>query len=193
VTKPLFPLGHGLLYRNSSHVAQVNEDPRVDLAAHDHANTFIRRGVLPAPWYLATDGMVTARAVDISAQEDARQFSWKGAGRVSVEGVPVDLSASLAAGADLLIDWRIDALPDPAARLALGGGALEVAALIGAVPAGTLLETRIPLRCFAEAGAKLSAVGNPLLIQAGAGFVATLRNVRVAEGTGVSACPKAAR
>ena len=48
---------------------------------------------------------------------------------------------------------------------------------------------RIPLRCFADAGAKFDAVTQPLQIGAGAGFVATLRGAAI-EGTGETiACP----
>jgi beta-glucosidase len=193
VKAPLFPVGYGLDYRSAGASVRFNEDPRLDLSALDNSRTFFRRGMPPAPWYLATNGMVQARAVDVSAQEDARRFSWGGTGRLSVEGPLVDLSSQLAAGADLLLDWRIDAAPGSAVRLALGGMTVDMTSTLAAVAKGAMIETRVPLRCFAAAGANLSQVGNPLVIEADQGFVMTIRNAYVTAGAGASACPGAGR
>lgn len=193
VKAALFPVGHGLDYRRGGSSVRFNEDPRLDLSALDNAGTFFRRGVSPAPWYLATNGMVLARAIDVSAQEDARQFSWSGTGRLSVEGPVVDLSPQLSAGADLVLDWRIDAAPGSAVRLALGGAVLDLTSTLAPLAKGAMTETRIPLRCFAAAGANLSQVGNPLVIEANQGFVMTIRNAYVTSAAGASACPGAGR
>jgi beta-glucosidase len=66
---------------------------------------------------------------------------------------------------------------------------LDIGSLAAASPAGTILRTQIPLRCFAQAGAKLNAVGVPLRLAAPKGFVATLRNVRVEAAEGPASCP----
>jgi len=92
IETPLFPVGHGLDYGTATPLARVNEDPRVNLAAFDNSTTFVKRGTVPAPWFLAVDGLVAARAVDLSAQEDARQFTWNGTGKFSIEGPAVSLA-----------------------------------------------------------------------------------------------------
>jgi len=189
----LFPIGYGLDYTSSSRLGPVNEDPKVDLAAYENSTTFFRRGQAPAPWYLATDGMVETRAVDLSAQEDARRFDWKGPGKFSVEGPPVSLATQAKAGASLVLDWRVDRRNTDSVKLALGGGTLDIAKLVNAAPLGAVIETRIPLRCFGEAGADLAVVGAPLRFDASAGFGATIRTVRVAEGAAEQACPAPAR
>lgn len=191
VAAPLFPRGFGLSYRNAHRIGRVNEDPRVNIAAFESANTFIRRGAIPAPWYLASDGMVSVHAVDLGAQEDARQFSWVGPGKVSIEGPPIDLSNAAKSGSALVLDWRIDNRGTTPVKLTLGGGALVLTSLIGAEPEGQVIETRIPLRCFAEAGANLGVVGGPLRIDAGAGFAATLRTASVVAGQASDHCPAA--
>ncbi|MGL6042652.1 MAG: glycoside hydrolase family 3 C-terminal domain-containing protein, partial [Sandaracinobacteroides sp.] len=193
VAAPLFPVGFGLSYAHSGRLGPVNEDPKIDLRAFDNRSIFFRRGVAPAPWFLASDGVVSARAVDLSAQEDARQFSWTGRGKFSLEGTPVDLTSEARAGASLLLDWRVDSRNAAPVRLSLGGAALDITGLVAAAPLGAVTETRIPLRCFAAAGAKLSAVGAPLQIDANTGFTATIRNARIAEGAGQTACPAKAR
>ncbi len=190
---PLFPLGYGLSYRNPRALGRVNEDPRLDLSAYDTSSIFFQRGKAPAPWHLSSDGAVAARGVDVSAQEDARQFTWNGAGRLAIEGPEVNLSAKAASEGSLLIEWRIDRLGTGPVRLTLGGGTLDLGPTVKGAKPGTVIETRIALKCFAGAGAKLDKVGQPVRIDAGSGYVFTLRNVRVDGAKAGGACPAAVR
>lgn len=189
VTSPLFRVGYGLDYRHPARLGQVSEDPRIDLAAFDNPTTFVRRGIVPAPWYLATDGVIAAHAVDLSAQEDARQFSWGGTGKISIEGPPINLARRAEGGAVLSFDWRIDQRTAAPVQLALGDKPLDLSAVIAAAPLGKVIETRIPLRCFASAGADLTKVGAPLRLLAGAGLSVTIRGVAVADGKDDEPCP----
>ena len=189
VVAPLFGTGYGLSYKRSKQIGRLSEDPKLDLAAFETATTFFRRGVVPAPWYLATDGVIFARPVDLSAQEDARQFSWTGPGKLTVEGPPLDLAKQAEAGAALVIEWRIDGRDGSPVRLALGGGTLDIGGLVGSAATGSVIETRIPLRCFAQAGANLTAVGGPLRLDAKAGFAATIRSARIDIVKEPPACP----
>ena len=193
VTAPLFPVGYGLAFASNTRLGRVNEDPRLDLAAFDNSVTFVRRGIVPAPWYLAADGTVGTRLVDLSAQEDARQFIWSGPGKFSVEGAPVSLAKQAEAGAALALEWRIDQRNGAPVRLALGGGALDLTHLVAAAPLGAVIETRIPLRCFADAGATLAAVGGPLRIDAEAGLAVTIRSARVTDSRDQRDCPPVSR
>jgi beta-glucosidase len=167
----------------------VSENPRLDLAAFDATATFIRRGVVPVPWSLAADGVVTARAVNLSAQDDAGKFKWNGTGAMAVIGPPVDLTKQAAAGADLLLDWRIGQRGNTPVRLTMGGATLDFSSVVQSRPQATAGETRIPLACFAKAGANFAAVGGPLRIEAGPGFGLTIRTARVAEGKPGTTCP----
>lgn len=184
---PLWQTGHGLSYAAPATVGRLNEDPGLDLASFDTANTFFRRGVVPAPWYLAIDGVVSARAVDISAQEDARQFSWSGSGKFSVEGPPINL-ASLQDGA-LVFDWRLDRRGAAPVHLTLGGGRLDISALLDASRPGEVIQTRIPLRCFAAAGGTLLSVGAPLRIDGGPGLSLSIRSVHADSSHSGGDCP----
>ncbi|MCZ8320876.1 MAG: glycoside hydrolase family 3 N-terminal domain-containing protein [Novosphingobium sp.] len=186
---PLFRSGYGLDYTRQVRLGRLNEDPRLVLAAYDTTTSFMRRGVVPAPWYLAADGAVSNRAIDLSAQEDARQFTWTGAGRFSIIGTPVDLAGRGAEGAVLVLDWRIDSHSGAPVKIALGGGALDIGGLVIAASPGRAIETRIPLRCFVRAGANLASVGGPLQIEASTGLTVTIRTVRIEEGKGSDTCP----
>lgn len=189
IVAPLFARGYGLNYASTAELSSVNTDPRVDLASLDDHGVFVRKGTVPAPWFLAMDGTVSARGVDLTAQEDGRQFVWSGPGKISVEGTPVDLAEKAARDGALLLEWRIDRAPPGSLNVALGGGVVDVADIARASAPGQLVETLIPLRCFATAGAKLDAVGAPLRIDAGSGFAVTIRTARISEGSGDQSCP----
>lgn len=190
---PQFPLGYGLRYGAATQLGPVNADPRVDLSAFDNAAAFFVRGKTLAPWHLSTDGSIGVRAVDLSAQEDARQFSWNGPGALAIEGTPVNLEQRAAQDAALLLDWRVDRPGTGPVHLSLGGVALDLTPLVRRSRLGTIGEARIPLRCFKLAGANLAAVGQPLRIKAGSGFVVSLRNVRIDPAQGQAVCPAAVR
>lgn len=190
VTAPLFAAGYGLDYSSAGKLGPVNEDPRLDLSASDARTTFIRRGAVPAPWYLAADGAVEVRAVDLSAQEDARRFTWNAPGRLSIEGPTVNLTDMAKSGGVLVLDWRVDKRGGLPARISLGGGTLDLSGIVRTAPK-TEFETQIPLRCFVRAGANLAEVGGALRIEASAGLTVTIRGARVAKAKGkrALACP----
>jgi beta-glucosidase len=52
--------------------------------------------------------------------------------------------------------------------------------------------TRIPLRCFKDAGGNLAAVGTPLRMRAGKGLVVTIRNIRLDSAGLPVPCPATA-
>ena len=189
VDTPLFPLGYGLDYSQSNKLAPVNEDPRVDLSSLTIATQYFVRGKVPAPWNLQMDGSISARAVDMSAQEDARQFTWNADGTFVVNGPAVDLSKPLKEDWSLLIDWRIDQPATGPVMLSFGGAALDIKPTMRALPTGVPTQTRIPLRCFAAAGAKLDVVGSPIRMQAAKGLVATIRNVHIETTKKGASCP----
>jgi len=191
LANPLFTVGYGLDYASKATLGPVNERPGLDLAAFNNSQVFFRRGSVPAPWYLAADGMVAVRAVDVSAQEDARQFRWSGPGKFSVEGPEVDVSKN--AGAALALEWRIDSPGSSPVRLSLGGAALDIRPMLAALPKTALVKTHIPLRCFAAAGADLKAVGGPVQISADAGLVLTIRSASIAEKSDTNTCPPRAK
>jgi beta-glucosidase len=189
VVTPLFPAGFGLDYAHPAAAVAANEDPRVALAPPTSEAAYLVRGKIPDPWRLGLDSAVVARSVDLSAQEDARQFTWTGPGAFAIDGPPVNLTRQLDESFVLLLDWRIDhAVPGPI-LVSFGGGSIDIGDSIRAAEPGKIIQTRIPLHCFRDAGANLAAVGSPLKVTAPAGFAMTLRTAR-AEAIGMTMpCP----
>lgn len=193
MNSPLFPAGYGLDYTRTVTLPPVNEDPRVDLAASASEDTYMTRGKVPTPWRLGLDSSVQGRAIDISAQEDARQFTWADRGSIAIDGPSVNLSRQVGGGFELQLDWRIDARPADTVTIAFAGGTLDISGLVRSATLGTPMETRIPLSCFRDAGGVFNAVGTPLRLTAGKGFMATLRSVRIMAQGPALACPPIAK
>ena len=190
---PLFPVGYGLTYASSSNLGPVNEDPKVDLSSQAHSTAYIVRGKVPAPWHLGIDGSISTKAVDLSAQEDARQFTWNANGEFAVNGPAINLEAPLKKGWSLTIDWRIDASVKGPVKLAFSGATVDLSEAIRSAPTGERVQTRIPLRCFAESGANFASVGSPIRMQAPKGLVATIRSVHIEEAKESVPCPSKGR
>lgn len=187
MVEPLWRVGHGLSYAKPASVGKVNEDPRVEVGSLLSETTFIRAGKVIEPWRLGLDSVVTMRAVDVAAQEDARQFTWGGKGDIALDGPVVDMQRHLNGGFALRLDWRLDARGSGPVTVAFAGVKLDVSQSLGA--AGKPATLRIPLTCFAEHGAKLNAVGSPLRLSADKGFTVSVRNARI-EGVGETIpCP----
>lgn len=189
ITNPLFPLGYGLDYSRSVPWAAVNQNPGVDLSLLSRATHYFVRGRVPAPWNLQMEGSISTRAVDLGAQEDARQFTWNADGAFVVNGPAVDLKKQLNDDWALVFDWRVDQMSAAPVLLSFGGGALDIGPAMRSAPVGKATQTRIALRCFANAGAKLDAVGSPIRMQAAKGLVATIRNVHIEAIKENTPCP----
>jgi beta-glucosidase len=189
VTSPLFPLAYGLSYAKPGKVALVNEDARVDLSTFTKATNYFVRGKVPAPWNLQMDGAISARAIDLGAQEDARQFTWNADGAFVVNGPAVDLTKQAEENWSLLLDWRIDEPSTSPVTLSFGGATLDISQTLRGLRTGQAVRTSVALRCFAIAGAKFDAVGTPIRMQAPKGLVATIRNVHIDATNENAPCP----
>ncbi len=193
VAAPLFPMGYGLDYAHPHAQGPVNEDPKVKQGPAASDSLFLRTGKVVDPWRLGIDSSVSARAVDVSAQEDARQFVWTGPGAIAIDGPPVDMTRQLNGAFALRIDWRVDAAKGAPITLSLGGARLDISAKVAALPVGQPSSLIVPLRCFADAGATFDAVGTPLRLSANAGPSVSIRSI-LTEGVGETpACPPVAK
>jgi beta-glucosidase len=182
----------------------------MDVAAALNVQNFFARGVALSPWSMTINdaggartlaagplatpgGLLSATPVDLGAQEDARLFRWTGNGSLSIAGPTADLSRQLNNAFALRLDGRVDALGSGPVRIAIDNTALDATELLRAQPAGKPFTVKIPLRCFADAGANLASVTNPLRIEGSAGLALVVQSARV-EAVGENlACPPLAR
>ncbi|MCP9221380.1 exo 1,3/1,4-beta-D-glucan glucohydrolase [Erythrobacter sp. LQ02-29] len=206
IDKPLFAMGYGLDYAAKNSLPQLSEDPGMDVAAALNVANFFAAGRAQDPWSMTlTDAggaravgpgtttsarnSVVASPVDFAAQEDAKAIVWSGEGAVSIDGPAADLSRQLNNAFALRIDGKVDKQGPGRVLVALGNRNFDVTDLLARMPIGQPMTLKIPLRCFADAGADLSQVGNALRITADSGFAMTLAGAKV-EAVGEDlACP----
>lgn len=210
VEKPQFAVGYGLKYGANTTVPQLSEELGVDITAALNVENFFSGGRARAPWVLTvTDaggarpvesgpvsspgGLIAARSVDVRAQEDGKSFVWTGPAALHLSGPYADLSRQLNNSFALRVEWRVDAIGSAPVSLALGGKAFDISALVKAAPKGQVSTIKVPLRCFADAGANLRQVDYAVSIQSDKGFAATLLNTNV-EAVGENLpCPPAVK
>lgn len=210
VEKPQFAVGYGLKYGTTTTVPQLSEELGVDIAAALNVENYFSGGRARAPWVLTvTDaggsrpvesppvsspgGLIAARSVDVRAQEDGKSFVWTGPAALHLSGPYADLSRQLNNSFALRVDWRVDAIGSAPVTLALGGKAFDVSAAVKAAPKGQVSTIKVPLRCFADAGANLRQVDYAVSITSDKGFAATLLNTNV-EAVGENLpCPPAVK
>ena len=206
VTEPLFRRGYGLTYRDRRSIAQLSEAPGIDVAAALNVERYFAAGRALSPWTMAISdsggsrpvesgpltspsGALSARSVDVGAQEDAKQFEWSGTGQaaVAISGPAADLSRQLNNAFALTIDWRVDSPPAKRVVLSLGDKGLDVTAIVRSVPRDRVATTAIPLRCFV--GADFPKLGSPFTLATDGALRVTLVQVRLEPITSADTCP----
>ncbi|MDK2760606.1 MAG: exo 1,3/1,4-beta-D-glucan glucohydrolase [Sphingopyxis sp.] len=210
VENPQFAVGYGLKYGDKTVVPPLSEKLGVDISAALNVENFFSGGRARTPWTLTVvdaggarpvesppvsspNGLLATRSVDVRAQEDGKSFVWSGPASLNLSGPYADLSRQLNNSFALRIDWRIDAVGGSPVKIALGGAAFDISALVKAAPIGQVSTIKVPLRCFADAGANLRQVDYALTVQGDKGLAATLLNTNV-EAVGENLpCPPAAK
>lgn len=208
VDKPLFDVGYGLSYAKPQTVPQLSEELGIDIAQALNVENFFSGGRARAPWVLSiTDaggsrpvesapaaspgGLISARSVDVQAQEDGKAFVWTGPAALHLTGPYADLSRQMNGSFALRLDWRVDAVGDGPVGLAMNGQAFDVSAMVRAAPARQVTTIKVPLRCFADAGANMQRIDYATSIQGDKGFAATLLTAKVeAVGENLPCPPK---
>ncbi len=204
--RPLFPLGYGLSYKRPATVPTLSEDPGMDMAVALNVANFFGAGRASAPWVMSVEdaggkrpvegapitsagGNVSARSVDVLAQEDAKALVWTGPGTAVIEGPTVDLSAQAAAGKALALTMRVDAVGTGPVALSFADRPLDITGWLKTAPRGQAVTLAIPLSCFA--GADTAVVQTPLRINADAGLAISLLSASLTDGAGE--CPPPAQ
>lgn len=176
---PQFALGYGLSYAAPKRTPRLSEVSGLEGKAQGMPDTLYARGAAAEgwSWWIADSeqrglalkrlpsgdavASLTATAVDHRAQEDARRFTWKGGarGRVWLEAEQaIDLRALPADRQHLVVTLRVGTPPAGAVRVGLAGSSVQLGPTLAGLAPGAWTEVAIPLACFAQAGAPLSAV-----------------------------------
>jgi beta-glucosidase len=206
VTRAVFDRGFGLSYAKPQELGILSEDPAIDIVKAMNVGGFFVAGRARSPWVLSIadaggkrpvaeaamtspEGAVTARSVDVGAQEDGKAVVWTGTGSVSIEGPPANLQRYLDDGSALAIDWRIDAMGRGDAALVFGDSRIALGPWLRQAPIGNVTRLVIPLRCFSDKASDFTQLGNALRIEGGSGLALTLLAAQIETPANVVDCP----
>jgi beta-glucosidase len=200
----LFPLGYGLSYAHGAQLAQLSEDPGIDLTKN-FDGTIMKRGDaaaglqlylgdssnanVPAPALISKSlgGAVSTAGIDYMAQEDARTVTFAGTDDAKL-GVrasrPIDLSGRKSDA--LLIEWRAEVLPDGELRLGMDcgegcTGLIDANQFFAAEKATDWRTDVISLQCFVSAGLDLTKVTAPFVLESDAKGSISLHRLELVE------------
>ncbi len=194
---PLFPYGYGLRYRDDGDLEKLSEDAGTLSANTLDTHVFFSAGRPGAGWRWVADGGVTMTAADKSAQEDARLLSWNGAGPAAVSLVgsgAIDLQRETNGQLSLALDYRAISpiTANVALRMDCGAscrGIVPVTHELVATLPGQWGHLKVPLVCFARAGADMAHISTPFALESPGPFTLALANIRLESGTdGVAPC-----
>jgi beta-glucosidase len=209
---PQFALGYGLTYRDHRATLALSETSGVTATQTNFANYLIQGRAQP-PWSLLlrhgertvplaggageVDSVVSIRAVDADGvQEGGRQLSWSGQGRgeVAIAGPPLDMRMLSNGEAALVLDYRLDEKPSAATHLAIGcgpscGGALDLTSTLNQATPGEWRSVKVKLSCFRDAGADVSKVTEPFVLNTAGRLRLSLTTVQLSSDPAGAICP----
>ena len=146
----------------------------------------------------AAAGAVTLSAFDWRRQEDARRLSWTGGAAATVALVgtaPINLTRQANGQMVLGLHYRLEQPPSSGVTLSMAcgphcSGAVPLTALLRHAPVRRWQSLRIPLACFAHAGANMSRIDTPFAIHTAGRLTLVVADIRVqSDISGALACP----
>lgn len=198
---PLFPFGYGLTYADKGAWTPLPEDPGIDPDAV-RTNLWFDKGVATTgltlrlvgadggaldvvhPNLATGDGSVAMTAINTDVQDGARQFTFKGDGRVELRSnTPIDLVRETNGDVFVVASVRVDALP-AGGKAALGvgcgagcGGEVAIGDTLATLPKGEWMRLGVQLKCLRVAGADTGRLDMPFTLRGSNGLQVSLSKV----------------
>jgi len=208
-TQPLFAFGYGLRYADNGDLPKLPEQGAAADAAGTDTQVFFTAGKPRTGWHWVVAGVATnirMFATDAAAQEDAQGMIWGNAGTASVglaTTTPINLeretNGQLSVGFDFKLGqaYEYSTGRKPAttvtARVECGAGCrgtVDLTNTFGNAPRDQWHHLRVPLSCFARAGARMNAVTQPFEISSTGPFELSVANVQLETATdALVSCP----
>ncbi|PKM18383.1 MAG: beta-glucosidase [Gammaproteobacteria bacterium HGW-Gammaproteobacteria-15] len=212
---PLFAYGYGLNYGDNKVLGPLHEEAGISADQMLNASRYLHAGKAVTPWQLqlldqgqitlVTDalhtsarGALTATATDRLQQEDSVTLSFVQPGTVLLthaDGVVLDLARQSNGDMALELEYQVLALSNSKATLGMQCGDncsanIDISGQLAQMQGQGWQSMKIALRCFSEADSTfdISKVTRPMVLQAGAGLVLQLANVRLAQNEGNATC-----
>jgi len=171
---------------------EIGSDPNWHVPMGDDLNATVT----------TTNGVLTATTSQLNVQQDAKKLVWTGGdaefkamvGPTSNPPGAVDLNSYVHPNAKAVLAFDIAVHQAPASNVVVRvdcvypcRGEADVTALLKGLPLDTKKTVKIPLQCFAEAGADFAAIDTPFLLKTAGAFQATVARVRWVVGAAADA------
>ena len=196
--EPLFKLGYGLSYNNTSTVSQLPEKSGLENTAVASTGEFFGKGIPIAPWGLwlssgdlikqiasfptSVGGLIVSKT-DYKAQEDALRIKWTKSDydemRISTSSVE-DMSRQANGAMELAFSAKSFKTNDAVVKIGMcSQGASCDQTLDINIAANEWQEYRISLSCFGDLGVDMTKITSALTITAGEGVDIGLSSIRL--------------
>ncbi|HWF97898.1 MAG TPA: putative glycoside hydrolase, partial [Steroidobacteraceae bacterium] len=195
--QPLFPLGYGLRDASNGNLGRLPEQSGLSASAATSVDVYFAAGRPGPGWHWLAANDITP--VDDVKQEDARALHFNGQGP-SLAGLsghsPVDLSRQTNGQLALGFDYRLDLAPSAPVSISMAcgprcAGSIAITAELRRAPLERWQHLKIPLACFAHAGADMSHITMPFGIATTGRLVLSVANIRLQSGmTGLLSCAR---
>ena len=133
-------------------------------------------------------GLLSVVPADNKIQEDTFILTWTGPATMLIEGPRADFSAQSVGEQALELRYRVAGPVAGSVELAVGEGGLELGEDFARQSGQGWQTAHIPLSCFADQGAQLNAVTEPLRITANGPFVLQIETARLTDSTENAGC-----
>ena len=203
---PLFPYGYGLRFGEADPLPNdLNEDDEASaVVEHGEVRLFDRAVVPPFEMFVgdplgwrsrvthspftSASGALSVRTVDVRVQEDGRRVTWSGTapGQLYLQSaVSHDFCELAAEAAELVLRCQVHEAPSAPVVLRMdsvypASAAVDVTDRLRDLPVAELVELRLPLQAWLEAGARLEHVDTPFLLWTQGRLDLTFVDVRIA-------------
>lgn len=213
---PLFAQGYGLLYGEQGDLAQLTEDPGIDLSKLAVDGVYFKDGRPIASWALqlndqsgtavkvdagdftSTNNALKALLVDRNKQGDSRQFLWTGKETASVSFISdeaVDISRQANGGLGIGLQLRVDTKPKSELTMSIlcgqgCQGQITLNSYLNEAPLDTWIEINWPLSCFMDTGLDASKIDGILKLETQGEAGVSINDVRLVTAQAVfQECP----
>ena len=203
---PQFKYGYGLAYASPGAVLPLPESSGLEGQTHG-SGSLIEYGDPVGSWRMvlydsgghayitdargvSREGGLTVVPADHQIQEDTFILTWDGNGRMLIDGPRANLLDIAGEAAAMELAYRVISSEASEFMLGIGEGVLEMTGEVAELAGKGWQTSRIPLSCFAEAGADLAAVTEPLVVEATGSLELQIKSVRIVAAAGGEECKR---
>ncbi len=207
---PLFAYGHGLGYADDGRLPELSEDDGLEGQPTRFAGDFLEYGDPVGRWGVVlrdamgdtriTDGrgqsaagQVAVDPADYEAQEDSVMLTWRGPATLVLSGTPADFTRETNGDMAVELEYRVVAMGRADVGIAMldaesAGDFIDVSDALAAGVGEGWGRSLVKLSCFADRGADMGAMSQPIVIAATGPVTLQIRSARIVGNPGDAGC-----